>query len=722
MPRKRRPKKPYSSSKAPRAPKRQEDPVDIFTSPVEKEEESTLPAEEEPEEEIVEHPPTELPSPTEADNEASAIPEEPHPPTQHDTSTLATSLPTSSIETSSISSVELPTSAATSARTAVDVGPSLSSTLTVSPSMPLSSVDTGLVLSDSVAMPVPLPTPIPTSTIDVGPPSSSSSSSSSSEASTSGQEEEEKKAAVKVSPPSRAPSPAKKPGDLRGQAAMLFRCSYGKAGHFCRDDPFNPSINLAGFICKDEGPMDGSLYITHVNGQKLASGELIYGTPKLEYPYKDNDDGTYKNLNSKGQCTSFLLENKWNGTNILIFKYRAHGKTYISGKTKGSPFLSNSPYGAFADLTREVLGLGRRESIDPARLPPLLSELANPDIQSISFEICGNTLPHLVKYSFDVDLKPLFKTYMDGSIAPIFNASTDYGPFTFTQSAVEELCKKCQQEDLSRNESYRKSHHLIHKYEHNHFATEGRVLYLLNRQGRLINRTMYKIKPRDVEQVHWGRFDVVLQGRVREAMEKIEQREKLFDKDTLRKELDMGPKEWGKFGGMIWRYACRLKEDWGKIPKLGEDERRLLLISGYPGSGRDRLAEWLKPNGWIIARGDYEACKLVFERNAFKPKLKLAIDTPNLKHEQRKKWIDEAKKYGLLDIRVVYFSYTAEECKQRIESLAEEKAKRVKWSESQKMEEEQIFQTRQAKPKEKEGFSQILVVQSEEDLKKLRKL
>ena len=48
-----------------------------------------------------------------------------------------------------------------------------------------------------------------------------------------------------------------------------------------------------------------------------------------------------------------------------------------------------------------------------------------------------------------------------------------------------------------------------HRYEHDHFITEGCVLYLLDSNGRLINRTMYKIKPEDVEEVHWAQFDQV---------------------------------------------------------------------------------------------------------------------------------------------------------------------------------------------------------------------
>lgn len=54
---------------------------------------------------------------------------------------------------------------------------------------------------------------------------------------------------------------------------------------------------------------------------------------------------------------------------------------------------------------------------------------------------------------------------------------------------------------LVMNQEYRKEHKLEAKYEHNHFIVEGKVLYLLDEKGSLINRTMYKIKPSDIEEV-----------------------------------------------------------------------------------------------------------------------------------------------------------------------------------------------------------------------------
>jgi hypothetical protein len=60
----------------------------------------------------------------------------------------------------------------------------------------------------------------------------------------------------------------------------------------------------------------------------------------------------------------------------------------------------------------------------------------------------------------------------------------------------------------------RNEHKLNLKYEYNHFIVEGRVLYLLNSKGHLIDRNMFKIKPKDIEEVHWSNFDSTLQGKL----------------------------------------------------------------------------------------------------------------------------------------------------------------------------------------------------------------
>lgn len=106
--------------------------------------------------------------------------------------------------------------------------------------------------------------------------------------------------------------------------------------------------------------MGGSALIVEVNNQPLPKPLLIFGTPKcvpwgdsigsdlrsppprLAYPYK-KDSTEYKDLSP--DTKTYVLANKWNGMNILFFKYNdAAGREYISAKSKGSAFLSDSAY------------------------------------------------------------------------------------------------------------------------------------------------------------------------------------------------------------------------------------------------------------------------------------------------------------------------------------------------------------------------------------------
>lgn len=230
-----------------------------------------------------------------------------------------------------------------------------------------------------------------------------------------------------------------------------------------------------------------------------------------------------------------------------FFKYMDDkGYMRISAKTKGGASLTNMQWGNFLDLTKEVLlrslnsrrkteepiktlkplllykrdkiieyndedsddeqGNEREEKIEPDHIPEILLPLArDPNCQSISFELCGRCEPHLVSYDFDIDLKPLFKTLNNGAIQPILIGRTKEEKVVIREisdvQSLSELCQKAQREDFEMNEEFRRKHNLKHRYEYEHFITEGYVLYLLDKNNYVVNRTMYKVKPRDIEEV-----------------------------------------------------------------------------------------------------------------------------------------------------------------------------------------------------------------------------
>ena len=106
------------------------------------------------------------------------------------------------------------------------------------------------------------------------------------------------------------------------------------------------------------------------------------------------------------------------------------------------------------------------------------------------------------------------------------------------------------------------------RYEHDHFITEGKVLYLLDDKDVVVGRTLYKIKPRDIEEVHWGTFDEIMKARIEDAMKKMNVREIQPSWENLRSEMDMREKEWSKFSKQVEEYMLSLNptdSGWQKL-------------------------------------------------------------------------------------------------------------------------------------------------------------
>jgi ribosomal protein L19E len=164
-------------------------------------------------------------------------------------------------------------------------------------------------------------------------------------------------------------------------------------------------------------------------------------------------------------------------------------------------------------------------------------------------------------------LKPLFKTFENGQISPIVEPQ-ELKEYKYSQ--LVEKIKFCQTFSLEQNENYRKEKNLKIKYEYDHFITEGYVLYLLDSEDMLLDRIMYKIKPSDIEEVHWATFDDKMKGLVNEAMLKMKQRNIPFSEDNLKIEMDMQKKEWRKFGSKVMKYIASLNDSEINTNEQGE--------------------------------------------------------------------------------------------------------------------------------------------------------
>lgn len=78
-----------------------------------------------------------------------------------------------------------------------------------------------------------------------------------------------------------------------------------------------------------------------------------------------------------------------------------------------------------------------------ATLPPPLLGLADTNIQSITFELCGNDFPELVKYDFAQALVPLYYTTNSGNLKPFLHP-VDI-PQTITHGLEEEFWTRVRQ-------------------------------------------------------------------------------------------------------------------------------------------------------------------------------------------------------------------------------------------------------------------------------------
>ena len=432
----------------------------------------------------------------------------------------------------------------------------------------------------------------------------------------------------------------------RGAAANFFKCSIKLADRFSKVDPFNQHNYVSGFICRDKGLMQGSLYITHVNGVTVTP-QTIYGTPKLAYPYKDS--GTeYKQF--KEYKWAYIGE-KWNGMNVLFYKYLdANGIQYTTAKSKGTAFLGDSEVGNFLSLTREAM------LAEPDITDQISNLLQYSDVQAVSCELCGTKEKHLVKYDFDIELKPLFVIKTTGDINPVVQSQTDL--FFVTDRDIVKVCQAHQLRDLTANTVYREVRGLSHKYEYEHFAVEGKVLYLMDENYNVIDRTLYKIKPRDIEEVHWQTFNTTMQGRVAEAVSKILADGLQVSEEALKSELDMGPKEWDKFGRAVMQY----------YQKGEANTAKMFVLVGLPGSGKSTIASKLQEHGFMRVNqdelGSRNACKKVVAES-LKKGISVVIDRCNFDLFQRKSWLDMAQSFAVTDIRAFILDVDVNTCIER---------------------------------------------------------
>lgn len=271
-------------------------------------------------------------------------------------------------------------------------------------------------------------------------------------------------------------------------------------------DSFNPQNTISGWISIRPDSTYGSLIIDTVNEYETPY-QYIQAMPKLHYPFRTQDDGT-RVYTWPNDWTNLEVYEKWDGTNICSYCYKdIEGRVFTTFKTRLTPVAGNSElFGNFVELVNLAM-----------QKEPLFRYPDN--TYSVMYELCGYRNPHLVRYTFDISLKPICMRYqMSGNIYPLGEClftekdlEYDIDILTNTYNAYREKDNSCIEESQT---------------EQGDFPVEGKVFYVKSLSSD--SWVPVKCKPKIIEDIHFARGGVATY-KVREACYKALERFPIYE-------------------------------------------------------------------------------------------------------------------------------------------------------------------------------------------------
>eukprot|EP01130_Rhizamoeba_saxonica_P016256 TRINITY_DN747_c0_g1_i1.p1 TRINITY_DN747_c0_g1~~TRINITY_DN747_c0_g1_i1.p1 ORF type:complete len:738 (+),score=178.47 TRINITY_DN747_c0_g1_i1:260-2215(+) len=496
---------------------------------------------------------------------------------------------------------------------------------------------------------------------------------------------------------------------LATKVAEIFKCGAKNLQKFNSVDPFNVGNKVSGYVCKDVGVNYGSMAILSINNIQMSYPQIIFGTPVIEGIPKDID--TFDD-----SIVKVYFAEKWCGDNIQVYKYyNNNGEEFVSIKARSFAFAKNFPNDNILQSIDTLFpSINDSTKISLDSLPDNLSELADPVIQSKTFEICGGCRSSLVFYEFDVEAKPLFTTSVTGMIRPhVIDSNEDETGFLMISESgqINEWCQNFRENALSINEEYRKENDLEEGYYFNNFLVEGRVLYYLNSSGEVSRENIFKVKPRDIWKYHFIQFDNFLQTKALHSMDSLYRKGEQICEETMNNEMDIDPRAWGRYSNQIMRLVSNRPNKYLD----SDNDQHMIVMMGVPGSGKSTIANTLVPSGWVRVNQDELGNRRKCEsrtRQALQNGRSVVIDRCNIDIDQRSVWLKMARDMGVGNIWCFVLDIPAEVCKSRI-SVRKDHPTIPEGDFGHSIIDK--FQYLRQYPIEQEGFNSIITVHSEQE-------
>jgi len=276
------------------------------------------------------------------------------------------------------------------------------------------------------------------------------------------------------------------------RAAQLLDCKTSVLAPFEVPDTFNGNQVLEGYLCHQSDHRYGAMVLFKVAGADLPEPQVIYGTPKLHYPFGSTDLGTRSYHFPPAQDVIAFL--KLDGSNVFAYNYaNSQGNRFTSFKTRLTPVLTESRFGPFRSMWQELLDTN--ESL--RALVALVDENLG-----LSFEMYGQRNTHLIRYPESLATKLLFGVNQKtASVIP--NDQFDKTNPVVLQPAARltsgadliAFYNKLRTEAEATNKKVTEGDQTFID------GTEGYVLYLRDAEQKW---HLYKAKPEGVECIHWA--------------------------------------------------------------------------------------------------------------------------------------------------------------------------------------------------------------------------